>query len=436
MIDPVELLQKLIRFDTTNPPGNEHDAVHHLKTILDDAGIDTRILALDPARPNLIARIRGRGEAPPFLMHAHVDVVPTTNQQWTHDPFGGELIDGYNLGTRSPRHESGAVMMVDAMVRLATSGELPAGDIILAIVADEEHGGTVGARFLVEEHPEQFDGVKYAIGEFGAFPLTVAGTRFYPIQIAERVSVEFTLTMRGAAGHGSLPVSDGAMALLGRTLTRLDKSDYRCISSTPTAPCLRRWVIHTTGASQRALKALLNQRTAGPTLSAFRSQLGILEPVLRNTVSPTIVRGGDKINVIPAEVTLTLDGRMLPASLRPSSRPNCSTWLGKRVSVAYATESISALAEPDLGLFDLLAAIVKERDPEGVPVPFLLPAVTDGRWFNQLGIQHYGFLPMRLPEDSPSRRPCTVPTNEYPSMLCGTDATHLRSAASLPRASR
>ena len=399
MIDPVELLHKLIRFDTTNPPGNERDAVYHLKTILDDAGIDTRILALDPARPNLIARIEGRGEAPPFLMHAHVDVVPTTDQRWTHDPFGGELIDGYVWGRGALDMKSGAVMMVDAMVRLAESGELPAGDIILAIVADEEHGGTVGARFLVEEHPEQFDGVKYAIGEFGAFPLTVAGIRFYPIQIAERVSVEFTLTMRGAAGHGSLPVSDGAMELLGRTLTRLDKKRLPVHIVDANRAMLETMVQHTTGASQTALKALLNQRTAGPTLSAFRSQLGILEPVLRNTVSPTIVRGGDKINVIPAEVTLTLDGRMLPGVSVAEFAAELQRVVGKRVSVAYATESISALSEPDLGLFDLLAAIVKERDPEGVPVPFLLPAVTDGRWFNQLGIQHYGFLPMQLPDD-------------------------------------
>ena len=399
MIDPVELLQELIRFDTTNPPGNEHDAVHYLKTILDDAGIDTRILALDPARPNLVARIEGRGEAPALLMHAHVDVVPTTNQRWAHDPLGGELIDGYVWGRGALDMKSGAVMMVDAMVRLAESGEVPAGDIILAIVSDEEDGGTVGAKFLVEEHPEQFEGVKYAIGEFGGFPLAVAGTRFYPIQIAERVGVEFTLTMRGPAGHGSLPASGGAMALLGRTLTRLDKRRLPVHIVDANRAMLETMVSHTTGASQKALKALMNERTAGPTLSALRSQLGILEPVLRNTVSPTIVRGGDKHNVIPPEVTLTLDGRMLPGVTVAEFAAEVQHLVGKRVSVDHTTESISALPEPDLGLFDLLAAIVKERDPEGVPVPFLLPAVTDGRWFNQLGIQHYGFLPMQLPDD-------------------------------------
>ncbi len=207
------------------------------------------------------------------------------------------------------------------------SGEVPAGDIILAIVSDEEDGGTVGAKFLVEEHPEQFEGVKYAIGEFGGFPLAVAGTRFYPIQIAERVGVEFTLTMRGPAGHGSLPASGGAMALLGRTLTRLDKKRLPVHIVDANRAMLETMVSHTTGASQKALKALMNERTAGPTLSALRSQLGILEPVLRNTVSPTIVRGGDKHNVIPPEVTLTLDGRMLPASRSPSSQPKCNTWL-------------------------------------------------------------------------------------------------------------
>lgn len=399
MIDPVTLLQQLIRYDTTNPPGNEHDAVRHIEAILTQAGIETQLLARDATRPNLIARIPGKGEAPPLLMHAHIDVVPARHQPWTHDPFGGEVIDGWVWGRGTLDMKGGAVMMIDAMIKLAASGEQPAGDIILAILSDEENGGANGARFLVEEHPDVFDGVKYAIGEFGAFPITLAGVRFYPIQIAERVSVKFDLTMRGQGGHGSLPVHGGAMALLGRTLRRLDRRRLPVHIVDANRTMLEAMIEHTTGTAQRALRSLLSERTAGATLSALRSQLGVLEPVLRNTVSATVVQGGDNDNVIPAEVTLKLDGRMLPGVYPSAFASEVRQLVGKNVELTYTTESISALSEPDMGLFDLLAAIVKERDPGGVPIPFLLPAVTDGRWFNQLGIQHYGFLPMRLPDD-------------------------------------
>ena len=295
--------------------------------------------------------------------------------------------------------KGGAVMMVDAMVKLAATGEKPAGDIILAIVADEEAGGNLGARFLVEQHPEIFAGVRYAIGEFGAFPITLAGVRFYPIQIAERVSVKFDLTMRGEGGHGSLPVHGGAMARLGRTLRRLDRKRLPVHIVDANRMMLEAMIEHTSGAPQRALRSLLSERTAAATLTALRSQLGVLEPVLRNTVSPTIVQGGTKDNVIPSEVTLQLDGRMLPGLTAESFAQEVQHLVGREVEVSHTTESTSALREPDMGLFDLLAAIVKERDPHGVPVPFLLPAVTDGRWFYQLGIQHYGFLPMSLPDD-------------------------------------
>ncbi|MDH3308404.1 MAG: M20/M25/M40 family metallo-hydrolase, partial [Acidimicrobiia bacterium] len=240
MLDVVDVLQRLIRFDTTNPPGNERTAVTYVQDLIESAGVATTLLAKDPDRPNLVARVSGRGEAPPLLLQGHIDVVPTTDQQWAHDPFGGELIDGYVWGRGALDMKSGVVMMVDAFLRAAAGETPPAGDVILCVVADEEDGGAFGAKFLVEEHPDLFTDVRYGIGEFGAFPLFLAGKKFYPIQIAERIGVRFTLTMRGPAGHGSLPVTGGAMAKLGRTLTRLDR---------------RRFPIHVTPATRLMLEA-------------------------------------------------------------------------------------------------------------------------------------------------------------------------------------
>jgi len=209
MSDPVALLQDLIRFNTTNPPGNERLVVEYLSGLVEDVGVTVTTVAKDPERPNFVARIEGRGEPPALLLQGHVDVVPTTDQQWSRDAFSGEIVDGFVWGRGALDMKGGVAMMVSAFLDLATSGERPAGDVVLAIVSDEEKGGEYGARFLVEEHPELLDGVKYCIGEFGGFPMTFDGHRFYPIQIAERVPVPIHLTIPGPTGHGSLPFSGG-----------------------------------------------------------------------------------------------------------------------------------------------------------------------------------------------------------------------------------
>ncbi|MDH5372055.1 MAG: M20/M25/M40 family metallo-hydrolase [Acidimicrobiia bacterium] len=396
---PVELLQTLIRFDTTNPPGNEAEAIGYLDGVLAVSGITSMILAKDPGRPNLIARLPGRGEAPPFLMQGHIDVVPTTGQQWSRAPFQGEIVDGFLWGRGTLDMKGGVAMMVDAFLAMAASGETPAGDIILCVVSDEEAGGEFGARFLVQEHPELFEGVRHCIGEFGGFPLHLAGRSFYPVQIAERVGVRFELTFRGPGGHGSLPMSGGAMAKLGKVLNRLDRRRMPVDIVPATRMMLEAMIDNTEGTTRAALQALLNRRIAGTTLKLLGSQLSVMEPVLRNTVNATMVHGGDKYNVIPAEISLTLDGRMLPGIHPDQMADELRAIVGQDVEITYHTEGILPPDEPDMSLFPLLAELLVEMDPDAIPIPFLLPAVTDGRWFSQLGIQHYGFLPMRLPPD-------------------------------------
>ena len=172
---PAELLQHLIRFDTTNPPGNEAAIVAYMDDLLTGAGIETTIRALDPNRPNLIARLKGRGTAPPLLMQAHVDVVTTANQEWQHDPFGGELIDGYIWGRGALDMKNTVAMYIAALLRIKGGRHEPAGDIILAIVSDEENGGDYGAKFLVENHPELFEGVRYSSARPGDLPSTWVG---------------------------------------------------------------------------------------------------------------------------------------------------------------------------------------------------------------------------------------------------------------------
>jgi acetylornithine deacetylase/succinyl-diaminopimelate desuccinylase-like protein len=399
MFDPIEVLGDLIRIDSTNPPGNETAAINLIRSLLEQNGISTETLARDASRPNLVARIAGRGEAPPLLLQGHVDVVPTHDQQWDHDPFGGEIIDGYMWGRGTLDMKGPVVMMLHAFIRLAASAKPPAGDIILAIVSDEEDSGYFGARFLVEEHPQLFAGVKYSIGEFGGFSFPMGGERFCPIQVAERLSIRFELTINAEGGHGSMPRRGAAMSKLGTMLTALDKKRMPIHISPATAMMIEGMVEHTTGVSQRVLKMLLSERSAVAAFRLMPGQLGVMEPLFRNTVSPTIVRGGDKHNVIPGRVTLTLDGRMIPSSTPEQMVRELRAIVGKDVAIDYTADGKPGPARPDLGLFPLLARAMTTRDPDLVPLPFMMPAVTDGRWFAELGIQPYGFTPLLLPEE-------------------------------------
>ncbi len=217
-----EILQTLIRFDTTNPPGNEAACIAYIDGLLTEAGLQTTLLAKDPQRSNLVARLKGSGDAPALVLQGHVDVVTTANQKWTHPPFEGKVIDGWLWGRGALDMKGDVTMMLAAVLRAKAEGLVPAGDIILTIMADEEAGSDYGARFLTEQHPEQFEGAAYAIGEGGGSSQTIFGQRYYLIAVAEKQVCWMRAALNGPGGHGSTPLRGGAMAKLGRLLSTLD----------------------------------------------------------------------------------------------------------------------------------------------------------------------------------------------------------------------
>lgn len=394
---PAELLQQLIRFDTTNPPGNEADCIAFIDGLLRQAGIATTCLARTPQRPNLIARLAGQGKAPPLLLYGHVDVVTTENQPWTRPPFEGIIQDGFIWGRGALDMKGGVAMMVAAFLRAkAEKTDLP-GDVVLAILSDEEHGGDFGAKFLVEEHAEQFRGIRYALGEFGGFSMTIGGKRFYPIQIAEKQMCLMRATVRGQGGHGSLPVRGQAMAKLARLLHHLDRKRLP-LHVTPAV----RLMIESLGAALGGVQGLVVKQLLNPMLSdRLLSRLGdnsrLFEPLLHNTVSPTVLRASEKFNVIPSEVSVGLDGRLLPGYTPDDMLAELGDIVGPEVEFEVIRYDPGP-ADPDMGLFDTLANILRQADPQGIPLPYVLSAITDARFFSKLGIQTYGFLPMQLPE--------------------------------------
>jgi acetylornithine deacetylase/succinyl-diaminopimelate desuccinylase-like protein len=394
---PAELLQRLIRFDTTNPPGNERPCIEWIAELVGAAGVEPQIVAKDPARPSLIARLPGAGTAPGLLMQGHVDVVPAEGD-WDHSPFGGEVADGYIWGRGALDMKGGVAMMIAAFLRAAVAEASRPGDVVLCVLSDEEAGGDLGARFLVEEHPALFDGVRFGIGEFGGFTLELAGRRFYPMMVAEKQLCVVRATFHGPAGHGSLPVRGGAMGVLGRFLDALDRRRLP-VHVTPVVRSMIEAVASEVPAVAAAsLRGLLRPRISDRLLDVFGERTRMFDPLLHNTASATVVRGGQSANVIPGEVSVDLDCRLLPG-FGPEDA------LRELRSLAHVEMDLEVLRhdpgppEPDMTLFPTLGTVLRELDPEAIPMPLLLPAVSDARFFARLGIQTYGFLPMQLPAE-------------------------------------
>jgi acetylornithine deacetylase/succinyl-diaminopimelate desuccinylase-like protein len=394
---PAELLARLLRFDTTNPPGNERECIDWVRRLLEEIGCEVRVVAVDPERPNLVARLEGDGSSPPLLLQGHVDVVAASGE-WRHPAFAGEQHDGFIWGRGALDMKGGVAMMLAAFMRAKAAERRPPGDVILCLMADEEAGSALGAEFLVREHAELFEGVRYAIGEFGGFRMDIAGRPFYPIMVAEKQVCWTRATMRGRAGHGSMPVAGGAMGSLGRLLAGLDGRRLPVH-----VPAVTRMMIEALAAElpltlAAPLRGLLRPRITDRVLDVLGERGRLFDPLLHNTVSPTIVRGGEKINVIPGEVSVELDMRLLPGLTPEQAFAELRALTGVDAELEVLRHD-TAPALPDMAMFGSLSGVLTELDRDAKAVPLLLPGVTDGRFFSRLGIQTYGFLPMQIPAE-------------------------------------
>lgn len=289
-------------------------------------------------------------------------------------------------------------MMLAALMRAKAEGESLPGDVIFAALSDEESGGICGAKYLVEHHPDLFKDVRYALGEVGGFTSYIDGKKFYCIQVLEKQVCWLKATLRGPGGHGSIPMHGGAAAKLGRLLQQLDQ---------------HRLPVHITSVIHQMLGTMINTLSSSPTSSLLRQlldpahadealdQLGshahFFDPILHNTVNVTILHGGHKINVIPSEIVLEMDGRLLPGYTPDDMIHELHELLSNDIEFELIRYG-EGRTKPNMGFYNTLADILHEADPVGVAVPTLMPAVTDGRFFSELGIQTYGFLPMDLYE--------------------------------------
>jgi acetylornithine deacetylase/succinyl-diaminopimelate desuccinylase-like protein len=337
------------------------------------------------------------------LIQGHVDVVTTSGQDWQRPPFRGDIVDGEVWGRGAIDMKGPMAMYISAFVRAARGElELPA-DVILVVLADEENGGDYGAKFLVEEHPELFEGVKYALGEAGGVSRTIAGHRFYPIQVAEKQICWLKGAVRGPGGHGAMIHRGGTMARLGRLLTDLDRRRMP-IHVTPIVRTMIETIAGRLNRPKRDLVLqLLRPAVADRVLPRLGEDARTIEGLLRNTLNATIVHGGQKVNVVPARIELELDGRLLPGFTPDDLIREAHALVGDDIELELVRHDPGP-AEPDYTHLDMLGAVLRELDPEAIPMPLLQGGVTDARFFSQLGIQTYGFMPMRLADDFPLLR--------------------------------
>ncbi|WP_353941541.1 M20/M25/M40 family metallo-hydrolase [Streptomyces sp. HUAS MG91] len=392
----VDLCRELIQIDTSNygdhsGPG-ERKAAEWVAEKLAEVGLEPKIFESHPGRASTVARIEGEDPSrPALLIHGHTDVVPANAADWTHHPFSGEIADGCVWGR-------GAVDMkdMDAMTlavvrdRLRT-GRKPPRDIVLAFLADEEAGGTWGARHLVDNHRDLFDGVTEAISEVGGFSFTVnEQRRLYLIQTAEKGMHWMKLSVAGTAGHGSMIHRDNAITELSEAVARLGRHQFP-VRVTKT---LR----HFLDELGDALGTELDPEDMQETIAKLGGIAKLIGATLSNTANPTQLGAGYKVNVIPGEATAHVDGRFLPG-YEDEFLADLDRLLGPNVRREDVHADKAVETTFDGALVEAMQTSIAAEDPIGKAIPYMLSGGTDAKSFVELGIRNFGFAPLQLPPE-------------------------------------
>jgi acetylornithine deacetylase/succinyl-diaminopimelate desuccinylase-like protein len=393
--ETTDVLRELVRFNTVNPPGNERPAIEFLASYLRDAGLKTELLADDEGRPNLVADLTAAGaddgRGPTLCYLGHVDTVLADPSDWAHDPWSGDVIDGFLWGRGSLDMKSQVAAEAVAAANLARGGWRPlSGTLKLVFVSDEETGGDVGAHWLTDAHPDRVR-CDMLLNEGGGEVFEFEGKRRYGVCCAEKGIFRFKLTARGAAGHASLPkTGDNALLKLAPVLARIAAAE-------PTFELTE------------APAALLRGLDADPDdpagalerIAAVEPHLLVLfEPMLGVTLTPTMAHASDKINVIPARAYLKIDCRVPPGLGEDAVRRRIANVLGDaadQLEIEFTEQVIGNSSPIQSPLMDAIDRWVRGNDPGAETVPVILPGFSDSRWFRDQFPEcvAYGFFPQR-----------------------------------------
>jgi len=384
------LLQELIRLDTVNPPGNETRAAELLEEYLGDNGVECETYARVPERANLVARIPGAGTGPRLVLLSHTDTVLADPDEWSVDPWSGDLRDGWIWGRGALDMKGQVAASAVTIASLAREGFEPAGDLIFAACADEEMGEGVqfGLQWLLEEHPPALE-AEFSINEGAGDRLEIGGRVFYLCATAEKMSAPFRLRVRGRTGHGSMPgIADNALVKAAKLIERLDAFEPRVVMGPEAETMLEAFL----GTVPRRQDALRLAREAD-TLAGEQ-----VEPLLSMTISPTMISASEKRNVIPGLCDVVVDCRLLPGQSQEEARRELEATLGEDDYEFEWLEAYGGTRSPlDSPLWDAVASFVRQVEPGAEAVPYLVPGFTDSHWLRSAyGTVAYGFFPSRM----------------------------------------
>ncbi|KAB1644148.1 M20/M25/M40 family metallo-hydrolase [Gulosibacter chungangensis] len=407
--DPtVVATRDLIRINTTNWGGGksegEREAAEYLEARLKGMGLETTVFESEPRRTSVVARVAGRNpDKPALVVHGHTDVVPSNAADWSVDPFRAEVKDGCIWGRGAVDMKNMDAMIVTALEQIQAQGQQPERDLIIAFFADEEDGGKLGAHYAVTEFPELFAGATEAISEVGGYSVAVDGKRAYLLQTGEKGMLWFRLRSKRLAGHGSRFIAreDNAVTALAEALVRLTKHD---------------WSMRLTETTRGTIEALCVLTGEDPTqispdeiVLRTGSASSWLTASLRTTVNPTMLDAGYKVNVIPAEAMVAIDARPLPGE-EGAFLEQVREIVGPDIEVEIDWEFLGTEAPSSGPLVDAALGALDRHDPGAIIIPYLLPAGTDNKSLARLGINGYGFAPLKLPLDL-----------DFPAMFHGVD---------------
>jgi acetylornithine deacetylase/succinyl-diaminopimelate desuccinylase-like protein len=403
--ETVNHLVRLIQAETVNPPGNELPAILILKDILEGAGIPQdafKIVESAPNRVNIIARIKGDGSERPFLLSGHVDVVPVEKEHWSHDPFGGEVIDNAVWGRGALDMKGFLAMYLQIYLNIFRQKIPLKRDIILAAIADEEAGFIHGSQFLVEQHRELID-AEYGMTEGGAMTIYFGKTRVYPIQVAEKAVCWMRARVHGKPGHGSIPHSDNPVYYLAQAIEKLRRARHLPVHLTPTFLNM----LDGAGAQLQFPLNTLTRALHSSTLMSFvldrmkGDSSNMVRALVTNTVSPTMLHAGTKVNVIPSVAEVDIDCRLVPGQTPDSVKNEIHQIVGEGIELETVYTTSGAEFSTDTPLFRLMERRTRQMDPGGLVIPMLMPGATDACQYQNAGIKVYGFTPGILPPGMP-----------------------------------
>jgi acetylornithine deacetylase/succinyl-diaminopimelate desuccinylase-like protein len=400
--ETTELLQRLIRCNTVNPPGNERVLQEGLAADLRDAGFGVELRGAQPERPNLVARLRGAADGPTLCLLSHVDTVLATAADWSHDPWSGDLAGGFVWGRGALDMKSQTAAEVAAALSLARSGWRPAhGDLLVVVVVDEEVGGELGAMWMCEHHPDLVR-CDYLLNEGGGAVIPYDGERLYGVCVAEKGVFRFRVLTEGVAGHASIPkIGDNALLKMAPLLARMGARQPGYDLTDGPRALLESLGLEVNGGVGGVEAALQRLRTNDPDLAL------LVEPMLGVTLAPTRIWGSEKINVIPASAELRVDCRVPPGLGEEHALARIREVLGEDgYRLEFTEERVGNQSPVQSRLMDVIIDWLQMNDPGSRVVPTILPGFTDSRTFRDAFPEcvAYGFFPhrhMNLYETSP-----------------------------------